>query len=377
MNRRAFLRTAAGSGLIILEAGCSAAFPSSPGPQARVTETSEPPRTPPASGLEPATQLAAPTSDPGLAQLRLDLPLPLETTRSEQFYVVKYSETLPGFDPQTWALGLDGQVERPLKINYQDLLALAAVEVMRTLECISNPVGGSLISNGIWKGVSLKALLQQAGLKPQARYLIIEGTDEYFTSVPLELGLTEEALLVYELNGQPLTAEHGKPLRALLPGVYGQKQPKWITHVEVADHSEKGPWEKKGWSDAATIRPNSRIDRPLDDNAIKGKRGEVLTITGVAFTSTPGVARVEVSTDQGKTWHAATLTRAPAPFTHFVWTRWGYDWTLETSGEFVLMARVTDNAGNTQGAPSFRFFSQTFPDGTNATQMVAVRVQVD
>ncbi|MDE3090226.1 MAG: molybdopterin-dependent oxidoreductase, partial [Chloroflexota bacterium] len=360
INRREFLRVAAGGIALFFQAACqSLPLPTSPT----------------LSAPSPATPGSVPAPDANLAQSKLDLPLPLQTTPIEHFYVTTYSDTIPGFDLQTWSLGLDGLVAQPLKFNFDELRALPAVEIMRTLECIGNPVGGTLISNGTWKGVSLKALLVQAGVKPSAKYLIIEGTDEYFTSVPLELGLTDEALLVYELNGQPLTPQHGKPLRVLLPGLYGQKQPKWITHVEVADHYEKGPWEKKGWSDTAVIRPNTRIDRPQYDNAITGKPGDVFTITGIAFTSTPGVARVEVSTDEGATWHDATLTRAPAPFSNFVWTRWGFDWHLPASGKYTILARVTDNAGKGQGDSSFRFFSNTFPDGTDAIPIVVAQVK--
>ncbi len=376
MKRRAFLRIAAGSAVLFYPTACQAFIPAPQGPRERATDTL-PASTSNAVVPAPAAQAGAPTPDPNLAQPKLDLPLPLQVTPIEHFYVVRYSDTVPGFDPQTWSLTLEGLVEQPLKFTYDELRALPSVEAMRTLECIGNPVGGTLISNGMWKGVSLKALLQKAGVRPQAKYLIIDGTDDYFTTVPLETALTDEALLVYELNGQMLTADHGRPLRALLPGVYGQKQPKWITHMEVADHSEKGPWEKKGWSDSAIIKPNARIDRPLDDNVLTGKRGDIFTITGVAFTSTPGVARVEVSTDQGKTWHDATLTQAPAPFTDFVWTRWGYDWAMTASGDYILMARVTDHAGRGQDKASAGFFSNTFPDGSDTIQMLAVRVKLD
>lgn len=323
----------------------------------------------------PLAQVGAPTVAPNLAQLKLALPLPLDITPIEHFYVTSYSDTLPGFDPRLWSFSIDGLVTHPLKFTFDELTALPALEVMRTLECIGNPLGGGLISNGTWKGVSLQALLKQADVKSNAQYLIIDGADDYFTSVRLDLGMTEQALLVYELNGQPLTPQHGRPLRALFPGVYGQKQPKWITHIEVADHSEKGPWEKKGWSDSAIIRPNSRIDRPMDGNTIVGKPGDLFTMAGVAFTSSPGVAKVEVSADDGTTWHKTTLTRAPAPFTNFVWTRWGFDWTLPTSGKFTLLARVTDNAGKGQSDPNSSLLSGVFPDGSDGVQMIVVEVK--
>ncbi len=299
----------------------------------------------------------------------------MEVTPPDRFYLTTYSDTVPGFDEKTWSLQIDGLVERTIRLDYGQLKALPAVEVMRTLECIGNQVGGGLISNGTWRGVSLKTLLEQAGYKPEAKFLIMDGADDYFTSVPLELGLTDQSLLAYELDGKPLGPEHGWPLRALLPGVYGQKQPKWLQHIQVAAKSEKGPWEKKGWSDVATINPNSRIDRPPDGTVLSGHAGDRFTITGVAFTGVAGAARVEVSTDGGKNWSEATITRAPAPFTNYVWTEWGYDWPLPGSGEYLLMARVTDGAGNTQTAPG-GIFTGTFPDGTSAIHSVPVRVQI-
>ncbi|MGB8645598.1 MAG: molybdopterin-dependent oxidoreductase [Anaerolineae bacterium] len=373
MDRRTFLRLAAGSAVLLFQAACQSFSMPAPGPSA--TGTAAPAAPSPAGATTGPVQSGAPTIDPNLAHPRLDLPLSMQTTPIEHFYVTTYSDTIPGFDPAMWSFSLDGLVERPLKFTFDELRARPAVELMRTLECIGNPIGGGLISNGAWKGISLKSLLQEAGVKPGAQYLIMDGADEYYTSAPLELGLTDAAMLAYELNGKPLTPEHGRPIRVLLPGLYGQKQPKWVTHIQVADHSEKGYWEKKGWSDTCIIQPNSRIDRPLDDNVLTGKPGDIFTITGIAFTSSPGVARVEVSTDGGKSWQDATLTRAPDPDTGYVWTQWGYDWPLPASGQYTLMSRVTDKAGNTQGDPSRHIFFLAFPNGSNAVETVVVRVQ--
>jgi DMSO/TMAO reductase YedYZ molybdopterin-dependent catalytic subunit len=369
MNRREFLRVAAGGLVLAFQAACQSTVPPSSEPQ--------PPQTPSAGpGVPPpAAQVSAPTPDPNLATLKLDLPLPLQITPLEQFYVTTFSTIEPGFDPKFWSFSLDGLVAQPLKFNFEEMRALPALEILRTLECIGNPVGGGLISNATWKGTSLKGLLQKADVKGGAKYLVMDGADDYFTSVPIDLGLNDEALLVYEMNGQPLPPQHGRPLRVLLPGVYGQKQPKWITHIGVADQYVQGPWEKKWWSDTAIIRPNARIDRPIDDAVIKGKQDEVFTITGIAFCSSPGVARVEISTDEGATWHDTVLTRAPSPFTNFVWTRWGFNWRLPGQGQYTLLARVTDRAGNGQSEASFRIFHDSFPDGTNAIHSLIVKVE--
>lgn len=366
MHRRDFLRLAAGGVVLFFQAACGAAVPA---PSPTPSPGSNLGATPVLSGASAVT--------PNHALLKLDLPVPLAITPAERFYVTTYSETVPGFDPQLWSFSIDGWVTHPLQFTFDELRALPALETMRTLECIGNPIGGGLISNGTWKGVSLAALLKQAAVKSNAQSLIIDGADDYFTSVPLDLGMSEQALLVYELNGQPLPPQHGRPLRALLPGVYGQKQPKWITHIEVADHAEKGYWEKKGWSDSALIRPNARIDRPNDGDVISRQPGDVFTLTGVAFTSTPGVAQVKVSADDGATWQAATLTRAPAPSTNFVWTSWGFDWVLPASGKFTLRVRVTDNAGKVQTDASSGLLSGVFPDGTDGIHTIVVQVKTD
>lgn len=376
MKRREFLRVAAGGVALVVQAACSPSITQSFNPKPRATDV---PASAPTSGSAvpaPAVEQGAPTPVVNLAQKQIPLPLELQVTPTEEFYVNTYSDIIPPFNPQTWALSLDGLVENNLHFDYDELRALPSIRLMRTLECIGNPVGGSLISNGWWRGVSLKYLLAQAKIKTKGKYLIVDAADEYFTAFPLDLALTDDSILAYEMDDRPLNANHGWPLRALVPGLYGQKQPKWITHIEVAEKYEKGYWEKKGWSDTAVIRPNSRFDRPADTNVITGRAGDVFTMTGVAFSARSGIARVEVSADEGKTWNDATLTRAPAPYTNLVWTRWGYDWKLSASGSFTLLVRVTDGEGNGQGEPTFRFFSKTFPDGTNAVHMIVVDVRV-
>jgi DMSO/TMAO reductase YedYZ molybdopterin-dependent catalytic subunit len=377
MKRREFLRVAAGGVVLVIQAACSASITQSFNPRPRATDIpAEPSPSGSASVPQPSVQQGAPTPAVNLAQKQIPMPLELQVTPTEEFYVNTYSDIIPTFNPHMWALGVDGLVENNLHFNFDELRALPSVRLMRSLECIGNPVGGSLISNAWWRGVSLKYLLEKAKIGQKAKFLIIDAADEYFTSFPIDLALTDEAILAYEMNDQPLNEAHGSPLRALIPGLYGQKQPKWITHIEVVEKSEKGYWEKKGWSDSAVIRPNSRFDRPADTNVITGHVGDVFTMTGVAFSGKSGIAKVEVSADEGMTWDNATLTRAPAPYTNLVWTRWGYDWKLTKSGSFTLLVRVTDGDGNGQGKPTFRLFYDAFPNGTNAVHMIIVDVKV-
>src|SRR5690606_36573230 len=108
------------------------------------------------------------------------------------------------------------------------------------------------------------------------------------------------SLLVYEMNGEPLPADHGFPLRCLWPGRYGQKQPKWLTRIELVAEPTLGYWESQGWSNEAIIRPNSQIRAPETFVTLPP---EPIRVSGFAFANRTGVAKVEVSTDNGETWH--------------------------------------------------------------------------
>jgi len=270
----------------------------------------------------------------------------------------------------SWSLTLKGLVRQPLELTWADIQALPAVEVMRTLECIGNPVGGHLIGNAIWKGVSLAALLDWAGVKPGATHVIMDGADEYFTSLPLAKVQSEQALLAYEMNGAPLTPQHGFPLRALIPGVYGQKQPKWLLNIEVTDHYQVGTWEKKGWSDTAIIQVNSRIDEPRGSVAADVER---LLISGIAFSDESGIHRVEVSTDDGENWERATVLPGPTPT---VWTAWYSWWERPAAGRYALRVRATDGHGTRQGDESgrLRILGGAFPNGTSDIHRIVVTV---
>ena len=296
------------------------------------------------------------------------LPLPLALTRNEEFYSVKYSD-LPSVGLDSWRLFVYGLVREPLKLTLDEVKAMPAIETMHTLECIGNPAGGNLIGNANWRGISLREVLQRAGVDTPARFVTIGGVDDYFTTVPMATATHEQALLAYAMNEQPLSRVHGFPLRALLPGVYGQKQPKWITSIEVSNEDKLGPWEQKGWSARATIKLNSGMRQPVQGTSLG--RGDIL-IAGYAFTNETGIRAVEVSTDAGTTWHAATITPAPAPY---VWTTWGWRWQNAMPGKYTLMARATARDGATQDDANAKILDDVFPDGTSAMHAFTILVE--
>lgn len=339
-RRREVLRLLIGGAAGALAAACARRLPS---PEAPVV-----PRTP--------------VRLPGPEQWPVEAAVPI--TPTSEFYEVKYS-TIPRVDVEAWALEIVGEVERPLRLTYADLLAMPAVIEMRTLECISNPVGGGLIGNALWKGVRMADLLERAGARPTAREVVLYAADGYHTSIPLSLAQDPHSLLAYMMNGEVLPPEHGFPLRALWPGRYGMKQPKWITRIELIRGEHTGYWEGQGWSKEAIIKPNSRIDHPRPGMIPAGP----VEIHGIAFSGPVGIARVEVSVDDGRTWQEATLTRGPTPY---VWTVWRYRWERPPAGEAVIRARVVQNDGYVQPRGRGRLLGGTFPDGTDEQHAVRV-----
>jgi DMSO/TMAO reductase YedYZ molybdopterin-dependent catalytic subunit len=340
---------------------------------------------------KPVIPAPAPTataaSGPGLAGAAIFEPPPVRLTAppepgritpTDRFYVLKYSPTLPTADLSLWGLQVAGQVERTLTLTWNNVQARPQITAMRTLECISNLPGGGLIGNATWQGISLRDLLNAAGVKPSARFVTFEAQDEYYTTVPLERALDERALLVHTMNGQPLSLEHGFPLRVLLVGVYGQKQPKWISRIAVTDLNEQGPWELKGWSNVAAIKVNSRIEAPAAfGRDAQIKRGERTLIAGMAFSGPSGIRRVEVSTDRGQTWQVTTLVPAPAPFDGTAWTGWYTWWTPAQVGRVLIQSRATDGEGNQQGQEQARgILAGVFPDGTSAIHQIQVTVEI-
>ena len=289
-------------------------------------------------------------------------PLPFGVTPVSQWYYV--SKNLEPFDPKVdgakWRLKVSGLVRTPQNLSLQDLKKFTPVTDERTLACISNPVGGPLISNGVWQGFRLSELLKAAGVVSGAKYLIWEAADGYTESLPLGRALEDDILLVHTLNGAPLNVKHGFPLRVLIPGRYGMKQPRWITGIRLTDTDEPGYWVKRGWSKTAEVELLSRIDEPLEVSP-QMKAGVASAIRGIAFFGDKPVTRVEVTTDGGKSWTAARLV---APRTRYAWTPWELPFT-PAAGVYQIavraysgstMQKVADADALPEGATGYHHF---------------------
>ena len=352
LSRRDVLRLAAmGMGSAILSA-CQRAIE----PITNATAAPTPATSAPAAPVTTAPTLVAvsPNATPSTILTTSTANIPI--TANQDFYSVSIGST-PNV-PANWKLTITGLVDKPLTVTLDEIEAMPAVTEMRSLMCISNPVGGDLTGNAVWKGVRFKDLLAQVGVKSNARFLKLESFDQFSTGIPLDLGTDKDSLLVYEMNGAPLPLDHGAPLRCLLPGRYGMKQPKWIQTITAIDQEYAGFWEKQGWSDEARIKPFSRIDAPKDYAVITSA---TFTLAGIAFSDESGVMQLDVSWDDPKQWQPAELTRGSSPYT---WSLWQWSGKALPPGRHTLYARATDNRGNRQTlGQAVNLLGGTFPDG--------------
>jgi DMSO/TMAO reductase YedYZ molybdopterin-dependent catalytic subunit len=236
------------------------------------------------------------------------------------------------------------------------------VSQWQTLECISNDVGGDFMSTARWDGVPVAALLDRAGgVDPRAKKAVFYAADGYADSFPVAQVLDSGALLATAMNDETLPAEHGYPVRLLVPGTYGMKNVKWVTIIELVDTDFRGYWQQRGWTDDATVKTLSRIDVPRKGTAAAAG---ITRIAGVAFAGRRGISRVEVSDDGGETWRPATLRAPKGPYT---WTLWEVPWG-PPPGQYRLAVRATDGTGALQRSEK----APTLPDGASGYHTVTV-----
>lgn len=273
-------------------------------------------------------------------------------TPNRDFYVTSYGGT-PSVDVSRWSLKIHGLVQRPLTLTYVDIMRMPSIRQILTLECIGNPPDGDAIGNAEWTGLKLKPLLDSAGVRRNAVYAAMRAADGYYTGVPLGELMREENWLVYRMNGEPLPPEHGYPLRIFIPGKYGMKQPKWLTEIELVDRPFIGYWEARGWSNEAWRLVNSGFFYPRQPSGIldilaldtSAKVAAPVELTGWALAGPSGIRQVEVSTDNGATWHAARLLANRSPY---IWTVWQYRFAPTKPGDYIVRIRATDGNGTTQ-----------------------------
>ena len=299
-----------------------------------------------------------------------------QVTPNSDFYRVDINVFAPSVDSSTWSLKLHGLVDTPLTFDYSAIQSLPSVEEYATLECVSNNVSGDLMSTALWKGVKLNALLDMAGVGSQAGYVVFRCYDGYDVGIPLERAMADGTMLAYQMNGEPLPVDHGYPLRAIVPGLYGMMNAKWITDIELVSGAYDGFWQRRGWTGLATYQTGSTVitpgDSPLRDrfpipSSLTDVTGSSVPVIGAAFAGDRGVSKVEVSADGGTTWREASLYD---PLSKYTWVFWRLDWNPPGAGDYRLAVRATDGTGKVQVAT----MTNPFPDGATGYSVVDVRV---
>jgi len=282
-----------------------------------------------------------------------------EITPVSDFYVV--SKNLVGdpvVDSGSWRLNLPTR-----SITYAELLGLPAQRLELTLECISNDVGGTLISNGAWSGPRVQDVLALTTVPADARYMLMESADGYTESFLLS-ELTPDHLLVTHLNDQPLTPAHGFPARFIFPGHYGMKQPKWVVKVRFSSVDQQGYWENNGWDERAIVKTMSRIDAPADSALVSAGR---VNFSGIAFAGARRISGVQLTWAGNGEWHDATLADEFSPY---AWRFWNLNTSL-TAGHYQVSVRALDGAGNWQTSTP----TSTLPNGADGLHSIGIDVR--
>lgn len=284
-------------------------------------------------------------------------------TPTSEHYVVTQNAVDPMVDSSLWRLEVEGLVGQSGTYTYEEIQKLPSTSRAITLECISNGPGGRLISTAIWQGVSLRTLLHKhGGSQPGARYIAFYGVDGYTVSLPLDEVLAVDPILAWRMNGVELPMSHGYPLRVLIPGRYGEENPKWLTRVELTDHFVGGLYADQGWYNGP-LRTTTRIDRPTGHVPFSSN----IQLGGIAFAGNRGIQRVEVSVDGGTSWNTAKLD---PPLSQDSWVLWTWEWTPLLPGRYTLVARSIDGTGELQTSKKMG----TVPNGSTGYHSVTVQV---
>lgn len=314
----------------------------------------------------PPVDVAAPPIPPGVQPP--NVALPSFVTSNADFYRIDTALVVPQLAQQDWKLRIHGMVDREITYTFADLERFDVIEKVVTLTCVSNPVGGNLISNATWTGYRVADLLREAGIAPEADMVLSQSIDGFTAGTPVE-ALTDDrdSLLAISMNGEPLPVEHGYPARLVVPGLYGYvSATKWVVDLEVTrfDRAE-AYWTKLGWAPLGPVKTQSRVDVPRSGQSFGA--GTATTFGGVAWAQDRGVRAVEVQIDDGP-WEQATLGDSYADDT---WRLWSFDWTATDPGIHKVTVRATDNTGATQTSE----LANTLPDGATGWHHVSFSVK--
>jgi len=270
--------------------------------------------------------------------------LPTYITPNERFYRIDTAIFVPEIDVDSWTLSIKGMVDHPRRYTYEELLSMRCVEEPVTLACVSNDVGGHLVSNARWLGIPLADLLGPAGVHPEATQIVGRAVDDFTVDLSTAAVLDGRvAMVAIGMNGVPLPPSHGYPARLVVAGFYGYASAtKWLSALELGRREDhESFWVSRGWDKDGPIKTQSRIDVPASGQDVPAG---ALRVAGMAWAQPRGIRRVEVQLDRGS-WHEATLGATASGNT---WVQWYVDLDGLQPGGHLLAVRATDRDGNVQ-----------------------------
>jgi DMSO/TMAO reductase YedYZ molybdopterin-dependent catalytic subunit len=288
-------------------------------------------------------------------------------TPNDDFYLVQHYGQ-PEIDNSTYQLNITGLVDNPMSFSLEQLRSRPNIEKDVGFECGGNGARlfHGLVGNANWRGVSLRDILQEAGIQPEGKEVVFFGADmgeeelrgrtvpkAFARSMSVEDAMNENNMLAFEMNGEPLPHFHGKPVRLLAPGWYGVANVKWLTQIHIQDTRYMGRFMGR---DYVTLKreevggqerwvENSVTKMNLKSVIVRvTKMGSTHKVTGFVLNDGTPLQSVEVKIDNGQ-WQRATLDPAASAFT---WKPFQFDWEGARAGEHTLVSRVTDVNGNVQ-----------------------------
>jgi DMSO/TMAO reductase YedYZ molybdopterin-dependent catalytic subunit len=281
----------------------------------------------------------------------------LEPLVSDHFYQVDINSVDPTVDPEEWTLSITGAVDEAVTIDLEDLRAMESREEFVTLRCVGESLNGRKTDTALWTVVDVAPLLERAGA-PDDCCVMLRAADGYFVQFPRTA--LETGMLAYGMNGRDLPRGHGAPVRALIPGHWGEVNTKWLSEIEVIDEPVDGYWEQRGWHGTGPVNTMAKLHVT---NLLSDGRVEV---AGHTYAGTRGIERVEVSTDGGETWTDAELSE-PLPGED-VWRQWVHRYEPPDEAHEVVV-RAVDGEGTLQT----REESGAFPSGPTGWVSQTVR----
>jgi DMSO/TMAO reductase YedYZ molybdopterin-dependent catalytic subunit len=316
-------------------------------------------------------------------------------TATRDFFLFHQTKTMTNVEAANWRLHITGCVERPMSLTLSDLRRRPAVELPVTIECSGNSghprLMNGLVSHATWQGPALAPLLRECGIRPEAREIVFFGMDgeterkwaareqemyaPHGRSIFVQDALNGSAVLAMRMNGAGLPADHGYPLRLVLPGWYGMTQVKWLNRIVVLDRRYEGRHMARNYHSihgSESVRLETSISRMrLKSVVTRVTRGDSdLLIHGAAWTGGKPVSKVEVRVDHGP-WLEATLSSAVGAW---AWRLWTLPWLKATAGKHTIVSRAVDDAGEVQPEPHEwrRRFASSREDNSQWTRTVVL-----